>query len=932
MDWNWQEVFPTGYEYFTYLGHYSRWIEEEQRREMWPETIKRYMDFMKVHLKERCDYTIPNDLYQEVYNAIYYLQVMPSMRCLWTAGDALRRDEAAGFNCFAGHQEILTDKGNRKIGDLADQYVKVLAGDGEWSEVQVKSYSHQEVMKITLRPGNRTKVRHTIYVTKDHKWWTYNRGEVTDLMCGDQIPSSTVDTPQDIDLASYIRGFGFGDGTLDSRGRARVRLCGEKNNLLPIFEAFGNCSIMSPPSHNGDALVVFHKGFFENWKEIPEVEDIDPYSWLYGYIDADASAGPSSINLTSQNNDGIEFVKQIAPLAGFVVTGHNQLTSPTNYGERKAPLQRLSLAEKTIFHVEAIEYNQTETEEVFCVEEPRTHYFTLANGILTGNCAFRPVDHPHAFDETMYLLMVGTGVGFSVEGRFTSMLPVVSPEVEEATDTVIQVADSRIGWARAYRELIAMLFNGVYPKWDLSRIRPAGSRLKVFGGRASGPEPLEDLFLFTTNIFRQHVGRKLSNLACHDLMTKVGECVVAGGVRRSALISLSDLSDYDMRNAKTGTWWEDYEHRRLANNSAVYFERPSVGQFLREWESLYNSKSGERGIFNLGGIRAREERRGVRDFNLIEGCNPCSEINLLAREFCNLAEIIVRPGDSKKVLIAKCRIAAILGTWQSTLTDFRYIGSKWRRNCEEERLLGVSMTGIFDNPRLCNLNHATQLTAELEGLREVARLINEDTAKELGINASKAITCIKPSGTVSQLCNTASGIHPRYSRYYIRRQQMANMDPITTAMVAAGVPNDPYINKPDHDTSFAFPVEAPKGCKTVEDVSPIEHLELWRIYQNAWCDHKPSATIYLREQDWLPVASWVYQNFDDISGVSFYPYDENEYQQPVYQEVSKGKFQEAVAQMPKEIDFHGLLKEYEKDDETTGAREYACVGGACELT
>ena len=555
------------------------------------------------------------------------------------------------------------------------------------------------------------------------------------------------------------------------------------------------------------------------------------------------------------------------------------------------------------------------------------------------NCSYVKVDSPRSFDEILYVLMNGTGVGFSVEEEYTAQMPVVPDELYE-TDTVIVVADSKLGWAKAFKELVSLLYGGHIPKWDVSKVRPAGSPLKTFGGRASGPEPLVDLFNFTINTFKGATGRKLKPIECHDIVCKTAEIVVVGGVRRSALISLSDLNDREMRFAKSGQWWEQDVQRALANNSVNYKEKPDVGTFMREWLSLYDSKSGERGIYNgLSAKRAVERlneryRDGSGDYIRRRiaredfGTNPCSEIILRSREFCNLSEVVVRRRDTRESLKAKVKHATILGTFQSTLTEFKYLSREWKRNCDEERLLGVSLTGIMDNP-LTN-GSKNGLKELLEELRDVAYETNKEWADRLGIPHAAAITCVKPSGTVSQLVDSASGIHARHNPFYIRTVRADNKDPLCKLMQEMGFPNEPDVTKPDHTTVFSFPMKSPKDAVFRMDMSALEQLELWKTYQESWCEHKPSVTISVKEDEWVDVAAWVFENFDSISGISFLPFSEHVYRQAPYQDCTEEEYNEALGNMPKNVDWAELSK-YESQDYTVSSQELACVAGGCEV-
>jgi len=537
------------------------------------------------------------------------------------------------------------------------------------------------------------------------------------------------------------------------------------------------------------------------------------------------------------------------------------------------------------------------------------------------NCSYIPVDSPRSFDECMYILMCGTGVGFSVERECVDKLPVVNEHFEKSS-TIIKVADSRPGWARALRELISLLYAGQIPTWDVSEVRPAGARLKTFGGRASGPAPLEELFRFCIQKFESAKGRRLFPIECHDLMCKIGEVVVVGGVRRSALISLSNLGDDQMRHAKSGQWWENEGQRALANNSVAFKGKPEMGTFMREWTSLYESKSGERGIFNRRAAKEKASENGRRDIDHEFGCNPCSEIILRPYQFCNLTEVVCRATDDLASLTEKVRMATILGTFQSTLTNFKYLRKIWKDNTEEERLLGVSLTGILD----------TNIWTEeiLTMLREVAVETNKKMAKDLGIPQSTAITCVKPSGTVSQLVDSASGIHARHNDYYIRTVRGDNKDPLTQFMKESGIPSEPCVMKPDSTTVFSFPMKSPQGAVTRTQMSAIEQLEYWLMFQRHWCEHKPSVTVSVKEDEWMDVGAWVYKNFDEVSGISFLPFSDHTYAQAPYQDIDEAKYYALSHEMPDSIDW-SKLAEFEKEDTTSGGRELACTADACEM-
>ena len=542
------------------------------------------------------------------------------------------------------------------------------------------------------------------------------------------------------------------------------------------------------------------------------------------------------------------------------------------------------------------------------------------------NCAYMAVDDPKAFDEAMFILLCGTGVGFSVERQYVSKLPDIPELMFKSEDTII-VADSKEGWAKALRKVLAYLYSGEIPNWDVSKVRPAGAKLKTFGGRASGPAPLVELFNFAINMFIAAKGRKLSSIECHDLMCKIGEVVVVGGVRRSAMISLSNLSDDRMRHAKSGQWWEKNGQRALANNSVAYTEKPDMETFMREWLSLVESKSGERGIFSRPASKKQAAKNGRRDANHDFGTNPCSEIILRPQQFCNLTEVVVRATDTLKDLEEKVRLATILGTIQSTFTNFPYLRKVWQKNTEEERLLGVSLTGIMDNAMM---SRGLNLSNILEKLKSVAIATNAEWADRLGIPTSTAITCVKPSGTVSQLVDSASGIHARHSDYYIRTVRGDNKDPLTQFMKDQGIPSEPDVMKPDATTVFSFPQRSPEGAVTRNDMSALEQLKLWMTYQRHWCEHKPSVTITVKDDEWMEVGAWVYKNFDEVSGVSFLPHSDHTYQQAPYQECSEREYLDALAIMPERIDW-ARLSEYETEDTSKGTSTFACVSGSCEL-
>ena len=551
------------------------------------------------------------------------------------------------------------------------------------------------------------------------------------------------------------------------------------------------------------------------------------------------------------------------------------------------------------------------------------------NHIAAYNCSYLPVDSPRAFDECLYILMHGTGVGFSVERQYINQLPRVPDTIEESETTII-VQDSKEGWFRGFKELVNLLYAGMSPCWDMSRLRPAGAKLKTFGGRASGPEPLDNLFSFSCNMFKKASGRKLTSLECHDLMCKIADTVVVGGVRRSALISLSNLSDDRMRHAKSGSWWETDPHRALANNSVCYTDGSAdMGSFMREWTALYESKSGERGIFNRKAAQEQAAKYGRRDADIDYGTNPCCEIILRPKQFCNLSEVVVKSDDTAETLQRKVELATILGTIQACFTDFKGLSIQWTRNTEEERLLGVSLTGILDNKMMANQTN-DDLAVLLSNLRLIAVATNRKWSKHLGIEPSAAITCVKPSGTVSQLVDAASGIHPRHSEYYIRTVRADKKDPLTQFMTEKGFPVEDEVSKPQSLSVFSFPMKSPEGALTRKDISAIDHLKIWQVYSEYWCEHKPSITVSVQEDEWMSVGAYVYENFNKMSGISFLPMTEHTYKQAPYQDCDKEMYNKLLSKMPEEVDWR-LLSQFEAEDNTHGSQTLNCTGDVCEI-
>ena len=872
------------------------------------------------------------------------------MRSMMTAGEALRRDNVAGYNPVSGSTRVVTKEfGNVEISTLAGKEATVLNKNGEWTEATFTGYGEQKTKKITFRLNSNTVKE--VEASYNHRW-VLSDGEVKsteNLSIGDKIDFVSASKPEiDDDYYDGVQhGLIYGDGTATkSHKRVKgyhIRLRGKSAEQLEWFDRYPVCY---PPSANGDPVIMMYDGFAHthDLKNLPSVDETDSYllGFIRGWMGADGSVAKNSQVSLCVNGQGMSWLKNNSERMGFVIQRIYKQSPITNYGKRNADSyvvyfsrsscttddficswKELNFKElKSSFTVSSID--EGIVQEVFCAEVPDTNTFVLEGGLVTGNCAYLPIDDIKSFDEAMYILLNGTGVGFSVERQFITKLPEIPDQLFESSTTVV-VHDSKEGWAKALRQLLALLYSGEVPKWDTSKVRPAGARLKTFGGRASGPEPLEELFRFVIGKFRGAVGRRLNSLECHDILCKIGEVVVVGGVRRSAMISLSNLSDDRMRKAKMGQWWETEAQRALANNSISYTERPDVGSFLEEWSALYQSKSGERGIFNRVASKKQAAKNGRRDTNFEFGTNPCSEIILRPYQFCNLSEIVVKSTDTFETLQRKAELASILGTMQSTLTHFPYLRKIWRRNTEEERLLGVSLTGIMDNPITIDPNPFL-----LERLKEAVVEQNRVLAEEIGIPQSTATTCIKPSGTVSQLVDSASGIHARHSSYYIRTVRGDNKDPLTQFLIQSGIPNEPDVMKPTQTTVFSFPIKSPENSVTRTQMTAIEQLDLWKMYQEHWCEHKPSVTVSVKENEWPEVGGWVYNNFDAISGISFLPFSDHTYQQAPYQDCTQEEYEAAKALMPEGIDWD-KLSEFEAEDNTSGMQTLACSSDGCEV-
>lgn len=798
------------YSEVIYKSRYARWLDDENRRENYEETVERYIQFFKKHLKKTLNYKMPPEDEAAVRASLNAQDTMSSMRAFMTAGPALESNEVASYNCLGGDTHILTKEfGSVPIKSVAGKTVTVLDGNGDWVEAPVREFGEQALHTITFRKTQAKTFRKDVQATQDHRW-ILNDGTVkttSELLPGDVIPMVKPHTP-----------------ALDDD---------------------------------------YDKGV------------------VHGLIYGDAD----KLTPTCTEN--------------YVVVGVQ---------------------------------DANKTEKVYCATVPTTASFVIEQNMLTGNCAYLPVDHVRAFSESMYILMSGTGVGFSVERRNIEKLPEI-PEELHPTDTVVVVSDSRKGWCVALNQFLNLLYAGSIPSWDVSKIRPEGTRLKTFGGYASGPAVLEDLFRHIIKVFKEAQGRRLKPIEVFSVMTMIAQIVVVGGVRRSATICLFDSNDSEMRRSKSGQWWVANPHFAMANISAVYETRPDTIEFLEIWRDLIASGSGEAGIFNRKAVWDHLDKRGraTRDEagkRIPFGVNPCAEIVLRPNQFCNLTGICARPEDDFAALAQKQEISAILGTWQSTVTDFDYLRKVWHTTTEEDRLLGCCLAGIMDHPLLKKTGPET--VEAIKKLRDIAIEKNATLAAAMGIPKSAAVTAIKPAGNSGELMNVASGIHPRYAPYYVRTIRQSASDPVTQFLKDNGVPWEVSAQNA-RDVVFAFPLKSPDGALCAADQTAIQQLNHWLQYKTHYTDHTVSATVYVRNHEWVEVGAWVYANFDEITGLSFLPYDDHTYQQAPYTPITKEHYEELCAKMPEVLDW-SLLQHYEKSDTTTVSQDFACVGGACALT
>lgn len=954
--------FVTPIQELQFYDKYSRWSQELGRRENWEETVERVISFFYDQLKKRKlpvdSETIP---WNDLQNAMLLMEAMPSMRIVQMAGPALERCNVGAYNPVSGDTLVGTKEyGLIPISMLDGKTATVLNIMGRWAEAKFRGYGSQEVVECVFRPNKGNAIPTTVRATLDHRWVLCD-GSVKatkQLKAGDRI--SFVAAPRSVDEQSIDyrlgvqHGIVYGDGTATYKQERNtgyhLRICSDHQDLLPWFKEY---AITYPESCGGDPVVMIYGDFAKthDLKALPSRHESDEYlvGFVRGWLAADGHVTTGGqVGLCASERE-IKWFGYLYRL-GYVVQRVDDLPAGTNYGERTKPsvvahFFRSSMTAddfivrrkrenfkplETIYFFSG--FGERSTADVYCAHVPDTNTFVLDRGLVTGNCAYLPIDSWDAFGELLYILMQGTGAGFSVEVDYVDSLPRIKRQKDGKPKKYI-VPDTTEGWCSALTMGLKTWAAGEDVVYDFSRIRPQGTVLRTKGGRASGPEPLKQLLLFVRDKMLAAQGRRLDPIDAHDIACFCGQIVQVGGVRRAALISLSDLDDRDLREAKNGQFWLHNVQRAMANNSTVYDDRPKAAQFMEEWLALMKSGSGERGIFNRGGLAKQlpKRRKKVGEF----GVNPCGEIILRPRQFCNLSIAIARPEDTQKSLARKVRLATIFGTLQSLLTDFKFISPKWRENCEEERLLGVDITGQMDCPALRPENdpdlesYRVKLLADL---RQVAIDTNKEFAEKLGIPQSAAVTCIKPSGNSAQLFNCSSGLHPRYAKYYLRRLRIGAYTPIAKLLEDAGVSWFPEVGQTRDSATVRvveFPVKSPDGAPTRHDLSAIEQLNNWLAWKLYYTEHNPSVTIYVSDEEWPSVGAWVYEHFDQIGGLSFLPKDGGVYELAPYEEIDQKEYERRTKTLPI-IDF-SKLPDYEKEDMTELQREFGCTGDKCEV-
>lgn len=956
--------FPTPMQRFAYYDKYSRFNWDLGRRETWKETVDRTIE----HLKWECRYHyathpdfgamdlessiplldekamqeiwadtgIPDHVWEMLRQGILNMQIMPSMRLLAMAGQAARRNSVSLYNCLAGPERYVTPEGLKTLVETAGTTQIVLNGEGRWAKAEIKEFGSQPLQEISFRPGSTaTAVRHRVLATPSHRWLTINRGEVTDLKAGDKV--RFVAPPEsDFVLDAWIAGFGFGDGTITSQSTAQVRLCGAKNVHLSKFQSYGNCGIYSPASYDGDSVVIFHKGHFTDWKNLPSQTDVRWLaSWLEGYLAADGHVVGSRIDLGSQDNDAIEFVRDIASLCGYAVVGRSiSSNKETNFGTRSAPLQSLRLRRETEFWVMSIEPLDIE-QTVYCAVVEDGHDFVLANGIHTGNCSTTTIDSIDSLVEILTISMSGCGVGFSVERKHVEKLYRVQRQRGHAPSTCV-IEDTTEGWASALRTGLESWWSGDDVRFDYSKIRPAGAVLRTKGGRASGPEPLREMLDALRTILLSKQGSFIDTDDAHLMACWVGEAAVQGGTRRTAMISYFDWDDQKMRTIKNCEFWNDPVLKVLgnANNSAVWPHNISDLDVMNQMTEMMFGGAGEPGIFSRdSAVKTMPKRRieNLTDDQISSlASNPCGEIFLLAQEFCNLSQAISRPGDEESDLHEKVELATILGTIQSLSTRFPGLRPIWKQNCESERLLGVDLTAQND----CELLRSDNLNggALRDRLRSTAVSANAYWAKIFGINQSAAITCNKPAGNSTGFIGAAgSGIHRAFAPYYIRRMTVGTHTPQFRVLREAGVPMQPYAGQTEATASrwwAEFPVKAPVGTPLLRDASAVEQCEFWLLNKQHWTEHNPSCTITYRLSEAIDLVKWVADHKEFIGGLSFLPADDTVYPIMPMEAISEDEYYRRLNEFPT-VDY-SLLWLYEREDMSEASQTLSCFAGACD--
>ena len=945
------------YKEFIAKRTYARWLDEENRRESWDESVNRLTEYLCTK--------VADDFKGNVVQSCMYIKdfaVMPSMRLLWSAGKACDENNLAAYNCLQGDTLVLTKEyGNIPIKFLVDKTVNVLTSNRIWEEAVFKSYGKQKLLQVNFRLNTNTNI--SIKATPNHRWILSDGREAltAQLKDGDKIQYTSIDKTH-IDTSSIDYRLGiqhgiiYGDGTTTYKQERNngymIRICSDIEDTLKLFSEY---PVTYPPSANGDPVVMMYGDFAKthSLKSLPNINETDEYllGFLRGWLAADGSVSCNSQVTLALGDDELLWLQTHGEKFGFNVQSYYSFPDNTNYGKRDKKLYKASLNRAALIDADLIlprKQNKFKTltsfytvksvestelyETVYCANVPTTHDFVLSNGILTGNCAYIAMNKQEKFGEMLYVLMHGTGVGYSVERQYIGDLPVVSEFVSDESFSHHIVDDSKLGWKLAYDYCIRMLYDGFTPKFDYSQVRPKGARLKTFGGRASGPDPLKQLIDYTIRVFKNAQGRKLNSLEVHDICCMVANCVVVGGVRRSACISFSNLSDQRMKHAKDGQFWVENPQRSMANNSIAYTEKPDCGMFMEEWLNLMRSGSGERGIINVQALMEKGKRYGRDNLEHLR-VNPCAEAVLQDRGLCNLTEVVIRPKDTVEDIKAKIEAAVTIGCVQATLTNFPNVSIEWTNNAVKERLLGVSLTGTCDSPLLRKVDDKTRRL--LNDLREFAVSVSHSVAAKLGISYPLQVTLTKPSGTVSQLVNSASGIHPRYADYFIRRVRVNSKDPIAKLLVDKGVPYNPEVGQSIEDNNtlvFDFPLKSPRGSINRHMWTAIEQLEYWKMFNEFWSDGNPSVTIYVGDDEWVEVGSWVYSNWDSVCGLSFLPKDNGVYQLAPYEEIDASTYYDLLKPWKTiELDFDKELSLYELTDTTEGAKTYACTGGSCEI-